>query len=83
MTEHEPPLTDVQIAQSANVLEGFIAQAADARMSERGAWQRDRVQALYEALMGAGEKMPPASHTRHLAIMLAIAMDQIAESGLA
>ena len=78
---HEPPaLTEVQIAQSANVLEAFVNQVNDAKPAERGVWQRDRVQALYGALMSAGEELPAVSHTQLLAIMLAIAIDQIAEN---
>lgn len=77
--EEPPALTDVQIAQSANALEGFITQVVDSKMSEQGAWQKDRVQALYEALMRSGVDMPAVTHSHHLAIMLAIAMDEIAE----
>lgn len=77
--EDPPALTDVHIAQSANALEGFITQVIDSKMAEQGAWQKDRVQTLYEALMRSGADMPAVTHSHHLAIMLALAMDEIVQ----
>jgi len=82
MADREAPitLTEVQIAQGANVLDDMITKVINAKMTESGAWQKDRVQALYESVMHAGENLSAASHARLLGIMLALAIDQIAES---
>lgn len=71
-------LTDIIVAESSNALEGFIRQVADAAMEERGAWQTQRVQAIYDALLESRQEMSAGNHSHHLAIMLAIAIDQIA-----
>ena len=65
-------LTDVIVAESSNALEGFIRQVADAAMEERGAWQTQRVQAIYDALLESRQEMSAGNHSHHLAIMLAI-----------
>jgi len=70
------PLNDVMVAQSALALDGFVDQVADADMEQRGAWHVQRVQAIYEALINSGQQMTAEQFNHHLAIMLAIAIDQ-------
>ena len=72
------PLNDVMVAQSALALDGFVDQVADAGMEQRGAWHVQRVQAIYDALVSSGQEMTTERFSRHLAIMLAIAIDQLA-----
>jgi hypothetical protein len=69
------PLSDVIVARGANLLEEMTNHVAAAKMSER-AWQKDRVQAIYESLIRAGEDMSAGNHLHLLAVTLAIAIDQ-------
>jgi len=72
------PLTDVMVAQSALALDGFVDQVAVAQMEPRGAWHVQRVQAIYAALMTSGQEMAAERFSNQLAVMLAIAIDQLA-----
>lgn len=77
-SEATPALTDVMVAQGALALEGFVAQVAGARMQQRGAWHVERVQAIYDALVNSGREMAAGQSSHLLAVMLAVAIDQLA-----